>query len=88
MKCDSVIICVSQGPKNKLILTTPGLKGNEKGLLITENTGMTTVEGLFAAGDVVSGAKTIVQAIAQAKVVAEKMDEYIQRKEQQNTSKV
>jgi len=87
VKCDSVIICVSQGPKNKLILTTPGLKGNEKGLLITENTGMTTVEGLFAAGDVVSGAKTIVQAVAQAKVVAEKMDEYIQRKVQQNTSK-
>ncbi|MBQ8995293.1 MAG: NAD(P)-dependent oxidoreductase [Oscillospiraceae bacterium] len=80
VKCDSVIICVSQGPKNKLILTTPGLKGNDKGLLITENTGMTTVEGLFAAGDVVSGAKTIVQAVAQAKVVAEQMDQYIKQK--------
>ena len=80
VECDSVIICVSQGPKNKLILTTPGLKGNDKGLLITENTGMTTVEGLFAAGDVVSGAKTIVQAVAQAKVVAEQMDEYIKNK--------
>lgn len=81
IKCDSVIICVSQGPKNKLILTTPGLQGNDKGLLITETTGMTTVEGLFAAGDVVSGANTIVQAVAKAKVVAEQMDEYIRNKE-------
>ena len=78
--CDSVIICVSQGPKNKLILTTPGLQGNDKGLLITEETGMTTVEGLFAAGDVVSGANTIVQAVAKAKVVAEQMDEYVKNK--------
>ena len=44
-------------------------------------TGMTTVEGLFAAGDVVSGANTIVQAVAKAKVVAEQMDEYIRNKE-------
>ncbi|MBR4461099.1 MAG: NAD(P)-dependent oxidoreductase [Erysipelotrichaceae bacterium] len=80
IECDSVIICVSQGPKNKLILTTPGLQGNDKGLLITEETGMTTVEGLFAAGDVVSGANTIVQAVAKAKVVAEQMDEYVKNK--------
>ena len=81
--CDSVIICVSQGPKNKLILTTPGLKGNEKGLLITEQTGMTTVEGLFAAGDVVSGANTIVAAVAKAKAVAEQMDAYVMSKTEQ-----
>ena len=81
--CDSVIICVSQGPKNKLILTTPGLKGNEKGLLITEQTGMTTVEGLFAAGDVVSGANTIVAAVAKAKAVAEQMDAYVMSKKEQ-----
>ncbi len=78
VETDSVIICVSQGPKNKLILTTPGLKGSDKGLLITQETGMTTVEGLFAAGDVVSGAKTIVEAVAQAKLVAEQMDQYMQ----------
>ena len=74
---DSTIICVSQGPKNKLILTTPGLLGSDRGLLITEETGMTTLPGLFAAGDVVSGAKTIVEAVAQAKVVAESMDRYM-----------
>lgn len=80
VKVDSVLICVSQGPKNKIILTTPGLRGNDRGLLITED-GMTTVEGLFAAGDVVSGAKSIVAAVAQAKQVAERMDAYMMRNE-------
>ncbi len=83
VKVDSVLICVSQGPKNKIILTTPGLRGNEKGLLITED-GMTSVEGLFAAGDVVSGAKSIVAAVAQAKQVAERMDAYMMRNEKKD----
>lgn len=75
---DSTIICISQGPKNKLILTTPGLKGNDHGLLVTEETGMTSVPGLFAAGDVVSGARTIVEAAAKAKTVADSMDRFMQ----------
>lgn len=75
---DSTLICIGQGPKNKLILTTPGLKGNDHGLLITEETGETTHPALFAAGDVVSGARTIVEAVAKAKVVAESMDRYMQ----------
>lgn len=75
---DSTLICIGQGPKNKLILTTPGLKGNDHGLLITEETGETTHPALFAAGDVVSGARTIVEAVAKAKVVAENMDRYMQ----------
>ena len=83
VKVDSVLICVSQGPKNKIILTTPGLRGNEKGLLITEDD-MTSVEGLFAAGDVVSGANSIVAAVAQAKQVAERMDAYMMRNEKKD----
>ncbi len=78
VSADSTIVCVSQGPKNKLISTTPGLEGNDHGLLITEETGETTIPGLFAAGDVVSGAKTIVEATAKAKEVAEAMDRYMQ----------
>ncbi|MDO4620230.1 MAG: NAD(P)-dependent oxidoreductase [Lachnospiraceae bacterium] len=76
-QADTTLICVSQGPKNKLIMTTPGLQGNDHGLLITEETGMTSIPRLFAAGDVVSGAKTIVEAVAKAKVVAESMDRFM-----------
>lgn len=70
VKADSTIIAVSQGPQNKLILTTEGLLGSEKGLLIVDENGMTTCEGVFAAGDVVHGAKTVVHAVEEAKKTA------------------
>ena len=74
---DSTIIAVSQGPKSKLVDTTKGLKAAPSGLLLTEKDGETTIPGIFAAGDVVLGAKTVVEAVRYAKIVAESMDEYI-----------
>ena len=77
-----MIICVSQGPKNKLAMTTPGLEVSEKGLLITDEDGRTTCEGVFGAGDVVTGPKTVVHAVAQAKRTAEAMHRYMQETDQ------
>ena len=76
---DSTIIAVSQGPKNKLILTTEGLKGSEKGLLLVDENFMTTREGVFVAGDVVHGSKTVVHAVEEAKKAAEAMIRYMER---------
>ncbi len=45
-------------------------------------TGKTTVEGIFASGDVVLGAKTVVQAVAYSKKVAEAMDAYMKSKDE------
>ncbi len=78
IKADSVLVCVSQGPKNKIVLTTPGLKAGGKGLLVTDETGHTTLPGIFAAGDVVNGARTVVEAVAYSKKVAQAMHEYMQ----------
>ena len=75
---DSIIISVSQGPKDRLTSTTPQLQANDAGLLITDEKGVTTREGVFAAGDVVYGAKTVVEAVNQAKKVAQAMHEYMQ----------
>lgn len=80
VKADSTIIAISQGPKNKLILTTEGLRGSENGLLIVDENGMTTCEGVFAAGDVVHGAKTVVHAVAEAKKTAAAMMRYMESK--------
>lgn len=77
VQADSVIISISQGPKSKLVNTTEGLKASENGLLVTNSFGETTHPGIFAAGDVVLGAKTVVQATAYAKQVAEAMDKYM-----------
>lgn len=67
VEADTVFICVSQQPKNKLADTTPGLEVDGSGLLVVDENGMTTVRGVFAAGDVVLGPKTVVHAVASAK---------------------
>lgn len=78
VQADSTIIAVSQGPKNKLVLTTAGLEANEKGLLKVDENAMTTREGVFAAGDVVHGSMTVVHAVADAKVAADAMIRYME----------
>lgn len=75
---DSTIIAISQVPKNKLILTTAGLEGDDRGLLITDENLMTTRPGVFAAGDVVHGSMTVVHAVAEAKIAAESMIRYME----------
>lgn len=74
---DSTIISISQGPKSKLVNTTEGLKASANGLLVTNSFGETTHPGIFAAGDVVLGAKTVVEATAYSKLVADAMDKYM-----------
>ena len=76
-QADSKIIAISQGPKDRIVSTTTGLEVNEKGLLVTNTFGETTRDGIFASGDVVRGAKTVVEAVAYSKQVADAMDDYM-----------
>ena len=80
MEADSVIIAVSQSPKNNIVSNTENLETNKYGLLIIDEIGHTTREGVFASGDVVTGAKTVVEAVAHAKKVADSIDEYCKSK--------
>ena len=73
----STIIAVSQGPRNRIVSSTTGLDINDKGLLVTNTYGKTTRDGIFAAGDVVLGARTVVEAVNYSKQVANTMDEYL-----------
>ncbi len=75
---DSVIISISQGPMNRIVNTTTGLKATNRGLLEADETGHTSREGIFASGDVIYGARTVVEAVAHSKIVADSMHEYIQ----------
>ena len=74
--CDSTIIAVSQSPRKNIVANTVGLETNKWGLLLTDEKGHTTREGVFASGDVVTGANTVVHAVAYAKVVADSIEEY------------
>ena len=75
---DSVIISISQGPQNRIVNTTQGLAADKRGLLVADETGHTTRPGIFASGDVVNGARTVVEAVAHSKIVAEAMHQYRQ----------
>jgi glutamate synthase (NADPH/NADH) small chain len=77
---DSVIIAISQGPRANIVSNTTGLDTNRKGLLVTDNCGRTTREGVFASGDVVTGAKTVVEAVKHSKRVAMAIDDYVMNK--------
>ena len=77
MKADSVIICISQRPSNLILTQTKGLEINERGLAKINEDGSTSRPGLFASGDVVRGAKTVVEAAETSKRVAFAMDAYL-----------
>ena len=74
---DSVVVSIGQGPRDRIVNTSQGIKVNERGLLITDENGATTRDGIFASGDVVRGAKTVVEAAHYSKMVAKSMDEYM-----------
>jgi glutamate synthase (NADPH/NADH) small chain len=74
---DSVIISISQGPRDNIVSTTKGIEIGNKGLINTDLNGRTTRAGVFASGDVVTGAKTVVEAVRVSKMVADAIDEYV-----------
>ena len=76
---DSTVISISQTPRGKLVRTTDGLTADEHGTLIVDDDYMTTRSGVFAAGDVVTGAKTVVHAVDGAKKAAAAMIRYMEK---------
>ena len=76
--CTGVIIAVSQGAESNIVTSTKGIGTNNRGLLTVDADGHTSRPGVFAAGDATSGARTVVEAVANGKRVAEAMHEYMQ----------
>lgn len=74
---DSVIVSISQGACTTITESTQGLEINERGLFVTDEVGRTSRPGIFASGDAVKGARTVVEAVAYSKKVAEAMHEYM-----------
>jgi glutamate synthase (NADPH/NADH) small chain len=76
--CTGVIIAVSQGAESNLVTSTKGIDTERTGLLTADEDGRTSRPGVFAAGDAVNGARTVVEAVNNGKRVAEAMHEYMQ----------
>jgi glutamate synthase (NADPH/NADH) small chain len=77
---DSVLIAVSQNPMDLIVENNEGISTTRHGLLVTDECGRTTRDGVFASGDVVTGAKTVVEAAAFSKRAAMAIEKYFDEK--------
>ena len=76
---DTVIMSLGTSPNPLIRSTTPGLETNRKGCLIVDETEMTTREGVFAGGDAVTGAATVILAMGAGKKGAAAIDAFLQK---------
>lgn len=78
---DTVVIAIGQGPNPIVASTTPGMDTNKRGNIIAdEESGATTKAGVFAGGDIVTGAATVILAMGAGKKAAAAIDAYLQKK--------
>ena len=81
LEVDTVIMAIGNGPNPIVASTTPGMDTNKRGNIIAdEETGATTREGVFAGGDIVTGAATVILAMGAGKKAAAAIDKYLQNK--------
>jgi len=81
IECDTVIVALGQNPNPLIRTTTEGLKTESwGGIIIDPETGMTSIPGVFAGGDAVTGEATVISAMGAAKVAAAGIDRFIREK--------
>ena len=79
--CDAVILALGTSPNPLIASTTPGLETNKKGCIVAdEETGATSIEGVFAGGDAVIGAATVILAMGAGRKAASGIDRYLKSK--------
>ena len=77
---DTVIMSLGTSPNPLIRSTTPGLETNRKGCLVVNEDAMTTRDGVFAGGDAVTGAATVILAMGAGKKGAEAIDKFLSAK--------
>lgn len=80
IEADTVIMAIGTAPNPLIKATTDGLDVNSKGGIVVDESGKTTREGVFAGGDAVTGAATVISAMGAGKIAATAIDEYISKK--------
>lgn len=84
LEVDGAIAAIGNSPNPLIRSTTPGLEANRRGcLVVDEDTLRTTRKGVYAGGDAVTGAATVILAMGAGKHAARSIDEYIRQKEGQ-----
>ena len=79
-RVDTVIVAIGTLPNPLIKSTTRGLDVNRWGCIVADETGKTSREGVYAGGDTVTGAATVINAMGAGKIAAASIDRYIQSK--------
>ncbi|MEO0025339.1 MAG: NADPH-dependent glutamate synthase [candidate division WOR-3 bacterium] len=75
---DTVVIAIGNSPNPLIPQTTPGLEVSKRGTIVVDpDTGRTSKRGVFAGGDIVTGAATVILAMGAGRIAARSMDEYL-----------
>ncbi|MBR5829789.1 MAG: NADPH-dependent glutamate synthase [Tidjanibacter sp.] len=77
IECDTVIMALGTSPNPLIASTTEGLERNRRGCLVATEEGATTREGVFAGGDAVTGAATVILAMGAGRKAAKAIHEYL-----------
>lgn len=77
---DMVVMAIGQGPNPLIKQTTPDLEVNKRGNIVADEAGATSIPGVFAGGDIVTGAATVISAMGAGKRAAVAIDEYLKNK--------
>jgi glutamate synthase (NADPH/NADH) small chain len=80
VECDVVIMALGTSPNPLLKQTTAGLETTRRGCIVADESGATTREGVFAGGDAVTGAATVILAMGAGRRAAKAIDEYVKSK--------
>ena len=80
LSLDTVIMSIGTSPNPLIKTTTPGLNVNGRGGIIIGDGGETSIEGVYAGGDVVTGAATVISAMGAGKTAAKSIHEYLTNK--------
>jgi len=80
LEVDTVVMSIGTSPNPLIKSTTEGLDVNNRGGIIVEENGATTKKGVYAGGDAVTGAATVISAMGAGKVAAKAIDEYLSGK--------
>ena len=77
---ETVIMALGTSPNPLIARTTPGVESNKRGCLVADEAGATTRPGVFAGGDAVTGAATVILAMGAGRKAAAAIDEYLKNK--------
>jgi glutamate synthase (NADPH/NADH) small chain len=76
---DTVVMAIGTSPNPLIKNTTAGLEVNGHGGIIVDDNGATSKEGVYAGGDAVTGAATVISAMGAGKLAAKAIDEYLKK---------